>query len=464
MYQGLNKEIYETFSVNIENPSPYSPAKVKPSHIAGSIPKPPPTIFKISALQKPRDRWYTDYTVPASGYYKQDKFQINPPKFLSSLQGSLWEDNTMNVDARPRFFDKISQQYVLVDTGAATSIIPATPDDVVDESMHLQTVSGETLQCYGKKPASFQLGRKTYPFQAVIAKVDTPILGWDFISHFRLNFEWDDYGDIHLYDKKAQIRTMLQYVTVPHKSIPRASLVSKENSVTHLTDALFFQANAIKSLHEENVNFKPDLSKVPSDYQKMLQEFPEILTPNFKNSSSKFNFKHRILTNDESPCTAKMRPLMPGSPKAIEGEKSWRELEALGIVEKVPPDKPIVWSSALHLQPKSSGGLRPCGDYRSLNAKTQLDTYSLPNIRYFANHIKGAKYFAKLDLFKAFHSLDIDERDQMKTCILTPWGPYIFKKLSMGLKNSPQAFQAYLDFLLKDFQCFNVVYNLNILH
>ena len=153
----------------------------------------------------------------------------------------------------------------------------------------------------------------------------------------------------------------------------------------------------------------------------------------FKNSSSKFNFKHRILTNDESPCTAKMRPLMPGSPKAIEGEKSWRELEALGIVEKVPPDKPIVWSSALHLQPKSSGGLRPCGDYRSLNAKTQLDTYSLPNIRYFANHIKGAKYFAKLDLFKAFHSLDIDERDQMKTCILTPWGPYIFKKLSIGL-------------------------------
>ena len=64
---------------------------------------------------------------------------------------------------------------------------------------------------------------------------------------------------------------------------------------------------------------------------------------------------------------------MKGTEKAIKGEKSWKELETLGIVERVNPQDPNLWTSALHLQPKSDGSLRACSDFRPLNSKTQLD-------------------------------------------------------------------------------------------
>ena len=110
---------------------------------------------------------------------------------------------------------------------------------------------------------SFQIGRKTYPFQAVVAKVSTPIVGWDFIAHFKLNFEWDHYGDIHLHDRKAGIKSILEFITIPHNSSPRASIITQENKMTHPIDALFFQTNVIKDLNPENPNFDQNLNKIP---------------------------------------------------------------------------------------------------------------------------------------------------------------------------------------------------------
>ena len=36
----------------------------------------------------------------------------------------------------------------------------------------------------------------------------------------------------------------------------------------------------------------------------------------------------------------------------------------------------------------------------------------------------------------------------MKTVTLTPWGPYRYKRLAMGLKNSAQSFQKLMDWVL----------------
>ena len=69
---------------------------------------------------------------------------------------------------------------------------------------------------------------------------------------------------------------------------------------------------------------------------------------------------------------------MPGSPKAVQGEKNWRELERLGITERVNPSECNTWTSALNLVPKPDGSMRATGDYRILNNKTLLDGYPLP--------------------------------------------------------------------------------------
>ena len=65
------------------------------------------------------------------------------------------------------------------------------------------------------------------------------------------------------------------------------------------------------------------------------------------------------------------------------GKKKWLEMVQLGIVTKVKPHEPIIWSSALHLVPKNGNDIRAVGDFRPLNSKTQQDCHPLPNLRSF---------------------------------------------------------------------------------
>ena len=171
---------------------------------------------------------------------------------------------------------------------------------------------------------------------------------------------------------------------------------------------------------------------------------------NFSTETPKNGIIHRIDTAGHAPCKAKVRKLLPGSHKAVEGEKAVMQLLKLGIIERVDPSKPNHWSSPLHLPSKPDGSLRPVGDYRLLNAKTVLDLYPLPNLRSFTDKIAGSTIFSKVDMAKAFHQILIDPRDRPKTCITTPWGLFNFKRLSMGMQNSAQSFQRLVDSILKD--------------
>ena len=75
------------------------------------------------------------------------------------------------VDIRPRFFDKNSKKYVLLDTGAQCSCAPPGPDDKPDPNLAVEAVDGSLMTCYGKKQQSFHNGRKQY-HQEMIITVD----------------------------------------------------------------------------------------------------------------------------------------------------------------------------------------------------------------------------------------------------------------------------------------------------
>ena len=147
-----------------------------------------------------------------------------------------------------------------------------------------------------------------------------------------------------------------------------------------------------------------------------------------------------------------MRPLPAGSRKATVGKKNWMELVELGIVEPVDLSQPTTWSSPLHLQPKSNGEYRCCGDFRLLNLRTHLDGFPLPSLRSFSDQLKGSQIFSKLGILKAYHHVDIHPSDRHKTAVLTPWGAYQFRKMAMGLSNAGASFQRYIEHVLKDIE------------
>ena len=152
--------------------------------------------------------------------------------------------------------------------------------------------------------------------------------------------------------RRPTFQKRLTHIVVPHKSIPRFEAVTVVQSETALQAAeiLKFGAKCVSVIARSETKVEHT-----QEYIELVQKYKEVLQPNFKEAKTKHGIEHAIKTKGP-PCTAKTRPILPGSQKDIEGHKAWQELVDLGIVEKVKADTPVPWSSALHLQPKPSGG------------------------------------------------------------------------------------------------------------
>ena len=120
-----------------------------------------------------------------------------------------WVEGARNVDCRPKVFDGQSKTWKLCDSGSMVTVIKKGPNDILDESRMLKAVNGSPIKCYGKKEVQIRLGRKTYPVEAVIADVNQDILGWDFLAKHKLNWEWSDFGELFLIDKKGRSKLLL---------------------------------------------------------------------------------------------------------------------------------------------------------------------------------------------------------------------------------------------------------------
>ena len=355
-----------------------------------------------------------------------------------------------HTDLRPFLKDAVTGREYLFDTGSQVTAIPPQAGDVPDPSVQLDAVNGTSLRTYGTKEIQIKVGRHTYSYVALKADVSRPILGYDFVKHFRLGIEWDNQDVPLLVDPVRRTRSRLHTKSVPQGSCPSTAGAfalgqAQAKPGKPPTDPPTFRHQVrTAEIHEKA------LQDVPARYRRILLKYPGSLTHDFKAKTVKHGVVHRIDTTGP-PCKASVRRLMQGSPKEQEGRKAWFELLDMGVIKRVPHGT-TAWSSALHLQPKPSGGLRPCGDFRNLNSKTALDQYPLPNLRSFAHNLRGATLFSKVDLLKAYHQVPIHPSHQEKTSVKTMWGSFQFCRMPMGLCNAAQTFQKLMDYTLQDLE------------
>lgn len=87
-------------------------------------------------------------------------------------------------------------------------------------------------------------------------------------------------------------------------------------------------------------------------------------------------------------------------------------------------------------------------NYIELNKLCAKKCYPMPNVDDYINALRGFKYFSILDLANGYLQIELSEKEREKTAFITEDGKYQFKRLPMGIMNSPYYFQRLINYLL----------------
>ena len=133
---------------------------------------------------------------------------------------------------------------------------------------------------------------------------------------------------------------------------------------------------------------------------------------------------------------------------ADEEDEVIKQLEDQGIIRPSTSH----WASPILLVRKISGKVRPCVDYRRLNANVFKDAFRLPRTPECLDAVAGALLFACFDVTSGYLQIPVKESDIPKTAFCMKCGLYEYTSMPMGLTNSPATFQRLMEFALRGLQ------------
>ncbi|KAA1116677.1 hypothetical protein PGT21_050140 [Puccinia graminis f. sp. tritici] len=106
------------------------------------------------------------------------------------------------------------------------------------------------------------------------------------------------------------------------------------------------------------------------------------------------------------------------------------------------------WAAPVLFTGKKDGNLRPCFDYRKLNAVTVKNKYPLPLTMDLVDSLLDADTFTKLDLRNAYGNLRVAEGDEEKLAFVCRQGQFAPLTMPFGPTGAPGYFQYFMQDIL----------------
>lgn len=129
-------------------------------------------------------------------------------------------------------------------------------------------------------------------------------------------------------------------------------------------------------------------------------------------------------------------------------DKELDDLEKAGIISKTANSD---WGSPLVVIPKADGGVRLCVDYKvGVNQRLVDAHYPIRKIDEIFNSLRDSKYFCRLDLYKAYLHVPVDQSSSEIQTISTHKGTFRMNRLSFGIKTAPAEFNRIIDQILRE--------------
>ena len=178
----------------------------------------------------------------------------------------------------------------------------------------------------------------------------------------------------------------------------------------------------------------------------LLHEFPALFNGQLKHyPQSKV---HLQLKPDAKPFQCRPYQVPFAHRELFKGELD--RLVQQGVLE---PANRSQWTAPTFITPKKDGRVRWVSDFRVLNKNLFRRQYELPRIKDILDRRSGYKYFTKLDISMQYYTFELDESSAELCTITTPYGLYRYKRLPMGILESPDIAQEIMENILRDCDC-----------
>jgi Reverse transcriptase (RNA-dependent DNA polymerase) len=269
----------------------------------------------------------------------------------------------------------------------------------------LRAAAGQHIPCFGELQSTVSFGDKCFKWTFLLADVEAPLLGADFLRSHRLLV--DLHGGCLI--EAASMQRFGDNVQSSHTPPQLCSVLQATPPRLHL----------------------------------LISQLLNVLNATGVLPPVKHTVEHFIETTGRL-VLAKFWRLDPEKLQAAKAE--FLKMEKERVIQR--SSSPL--SSPLHMVLKKDDTWRPCGDYRRLNDVTVLDKNPVPNIQDMSAKLAGCSVFTKLDLKKGYYQIPVAAAYVPKTAVTTPFGMFEFLRMPFGLKNAGQSFQRLMDTVTAD--------------